>query len=875
MTLERGARLGHYEVQDLLGAGGMGAVYRALDKKLGREVALKVLLDEVSRDSERRARFQREARLLAQVNHPNIATLHGYEEASGVSFLVMELVAGETLAERLDRGRLSWEELRPLAIHLADALEAAHERGIVHRDLKPSNLKVTPEGTVKVLDFGLAKPFGDPAVGSDSHALTLSRNTTEGVITGTVSYMSPEQARGLAVDRRTDIWAFGCVLYEALSGKPAFGGETVADVLSSILGREPDWAALPRDLPPSIQELLRSTLRKDARQRLRDAGDARLQLEAAGSVTTATEAGTRPRTGKLLVAALVLTSLGIAAGFLMGRRGKEVGIDSAARLEVLLPSDQRLFPMNHVLTLAPDGRDLVYQAGGALYRRPLDRWEATLIPGTEGARTPFFSPDGKWLGFWADGELRKVSIDGGPPITLCRAQSPLGVSWGAFDRIVFGQGPAGIFEVSADGGEARLLVRPDLKKGEVAFHGPELLPGGEAVLFTLLPAGRNWNGASACVQRLATGERKIVLDEATDARYLETGHLVFSRGTSLLAVVFDRETFETRGPPIPIAEDVLRGYLFSSGAGQFSFSKTGVLAYAVDVPWHDMSPVWVDRKGVEELISVPPRRYQHARISPDGGRALVDSVDSQDLWLYELDRGTMSRLTVEQTFLHPVWSPDGSRVVFDATAGHALYWTAADGSTPPELLLTDAEAFLSPVSISPDGRFLAFERSVDYVTFDIGILPLEGDRVPRPLLATAFHESAPVFSPDGRWLAYVSNETGRYEVYVQAFPGPGGKRLISNGGGREPLWSRTGDEIFYRNGRAMMAVPVATGSGFAAGSPRKLFEGAYNIEPISAHPVYDVSGDGRFLMVKSLSPLEVPRRIRLVLDGLEELKRDR
>jgi serine/threonine-protein kinase len=873
MTLERGARLGPYEVLEFLGAGGMGAVYKALDRKLGREVAVKLLLDDVKLDSERLARFRREARLLAQVNHPNIATVYGFEEADGTALLVMELVEGETLADRIARGRLPWEVVLPLAVRVADALEAAHERGIIHRDLKPGNLKLTPEGAVKVLDFGLAKPASEGASAA-SLSPTLSRPATEeGVILGTVSYMSPEQARGLTVDRRTDIWAYGCVVFEALAGKPAFAGDTVTDILASVVGSEPDWSALPEGLPRSVIALLRSTLRKEPRMRLRDIGDARLLLESLGDeADEELPRGAAPPKRVFFGAILLALMAGAATGFLVGRGGSKADRVAQARFEIGVPNDQRLFSLGHLLAISPDGRHLVYVTIGGIYHRTIDGRETTLVPGTERSGEPFFSPDSKWLGFWKAGELRKVALAGGAPITLCRAQRPLGVSWGEDGRIVFGQGLAGIFEVSSDGGEARPLARPEPAQGEVAFHGPELLPGGEELLFTLLPAGRNWDRARIVVERLDTKERKTLVEEATDARYLRTGHLVFARGKILMATAFDRGALETRGPPVPLMEGVSRAYLFSSGASQFDFADDGTLVYVEDVDWHDHAPVWVDRTGVEAVLPAPPRRYQHARLSPDETRAVVDTMDTQDLWLYELQRGTMSRLTVEQTFLHPVWTPDGSRVVFDSTQGHALYWTSADGGASPELLLSDADAILTPVSVSPDGRYLAFERTVDYVSFDIGVLPLEGDRIPRSLIATSFKESGPMFSPDGRFLAYVSNETGEDEVYVQPFPGPGAKYLVSKGGGREPVWSRDGRQIFYRAGRAMMALGVETRNGFAAGTPRKLFEGSYNFEPLSAHPVYDVSRDGRFLMVKSLSPPQYPNKLGVVLGWFEDVK---
>ncbi|HEY7819430.1 MAG TPA: protein kinase, partial [Vicinamibacteria bacterium] len=646
-------------------------------------------------DSERLARLRREARLLAQVNHPNIATLHDLEEAGGTTFLVMELVPGETLADRIARGRLAWEEVLPIAVRVADALEAAHERGIIHRDLKPANLKLTPEGAVKVLDFGLAKPAIEGSSAA-SRSPTMSKGATEeGIILGTVSYMSPEQARGLSVDRRTDIWAFGCVLYEALTGKPAFAGETIPDILVAVVGSEPDWSALPPNLPASVVALLRSTLRKDPRMRLRDIGDARLQLEGASAAAEAGGPVQRPSRRLLIGLSFLAWIAGACFGWLLGRGAPEADRLSRGRFEIGVPDDQRLYAMGNLVAISPDGRHIVYGTTSGLYHRPIDGREATPVPGAERSGSPFFSPDSKWLGFWTAGELRKIALEGGAPISLCRAQRPLGVSWGEAGRIVYGQGHAGIFEVSSEGGEPKLLLRPDPDRGEIAFHGPELLPGGEALLFTLLPEGRNWNRARIVVERLDTRERKVVVDEATDARYLPTGHLVFARGKTLMAMVFDSDALESHGPAVPVMEAVDRTYLFASGASQFDFADDGTLVYVEDVARNDQSIVWVDRGGVEEVLAMPPRRYQHVRLSPDERRVVVDTIDTQDLWLYELQRGTMSRLTVEQTFLHPVWTPDGSRAIFDSTQGHALYWTSADGGTSPELLLADPEAILT------------------------------------------------------------------------------------------------------------------------------------------------------------------------------------
>jgi serine/threonine protein kinase/Tol biopolymer transport system component len=889
MALASGTRLGSYEVVAQIGAGGMGEVYQAHDTKLGRDVAIKVLPEAFAHDPERLSRFQREAKMLASLNHPNIATIYGLEQTGGVTCLVMELVSGETLAERVKGGPLPIEEALKIAVQIAEALEAAHEKSIIHRDLKPANVKVTPEGKVKVLDFGLAKAFaGDGANDDPSNSPTLSAAATmQGTILGTAAYMSPEQARGKAVDKRTDNWAFGCVLYELLTGRQAFHGETTTEILAAVLRGEPDWQALPETAPLSIRALLRRCLQKEMSKRARDAGDARIEIEEAlAAPVTADLTTAAPTKGFRALGRreLILSGGALLSGAVISSVAMIWKLNSApapapqavTRTAINLPPGQQLAGLENgpALALSPDGAHLAYVARQAstqqIYLRPMDSLEARPIPGTEGAFNPFFSPDGRWLGFFSSGKLKKVSISGGAVLTLGDAASLRGASWGSTGTIVFAPTPTSVLQQMSDaGGVSQPLT--SFEKGETSHRWPEFLPGGRAVLFG---PGTAASYAHIAVQMIGTSERRNLVQGGTNPHYAESGHLVYAQLGNLMAARFDTERLVVTGTPVPVLEGVMQS---TTGAAQYSFSDNGALAY---VPGAFQRPrntlVWVSRNGAVQPLDAPPHPYQAPRLSPDGRRIAVAFLeqDSQ-VWLYDLTRQTLTRFTFEGNANYlTAWTADGKRIAFSSNKEGPLniYWQQADGSGGLERLST-SEYTQGPSSWSPDGQVLAFVQIAPATGSDIWMLRLS-DRKPQPFLQTPFNEEGPRFSPDGRWLAYVSNESGRYEIYVQPYPGPGGKWQISTEGGTEPAWNRNGRELFYRSGDKMMAVDIASQPGFAAGMPRMLFQGPYYVTPAGTYANYDVSPDGqRFLMLKPSESAEAaPTQINVVLNWFEELK---
>ncbi len=863
--MESGTQLGHYEILSAIGKGGMGEVWRARDTKLGREVAIKTLPEEFAKDADRLARFEREAKLLASLNHPNIAAIHGFEEDNGTHFLVLELVEGDTLADQIKRGPIVVEESLKLALQIAEALEAAHEKGVIHRDLKPANIKVTPDGKVKVLDFGLAKAFaGDEAEASVSNSPTLSMQATQqGVILGTAAYMSPEQARGEEIDSRADVWAFGCVLFEMLTGRGTFDGKTVSDILASVLKVDPEWKSLPQNLHPRLRLLLDRCLEKEAKDRYHGISDARIDIrnvlaDSSGVLVqpVAEVVQATPQSKWPWVAAIALSV--IVAGVVVWNL-KLAPAGRMARFEITPPETAPLEITNLLsdVAISPDGTRIVYTATANrhLYMRTLDQIEAIELVNLGETRNPFFSPDGTQVGFHVAGEnsLRRVSIQGGPPqaIVADTGSNLRGASWGPDNTIVFATNNGeGLMRVAAAGGEPTALTTAVQSDGPTRHYWPEVLPDGRAVLFTV------WLGSDETSQiavlNLETGEQEILVSGGTSPRYVPTGHILYATAGSLWAVPFDINDLEVTGDSVPVLENLTTKV---SGAANFSVSEDGLLVYVPDssVPLDGGETlVWMDRQGNSELLGAAARNYIFPRLSPDGQSVAV--MSDLDIWRFDIARQTLTRLTFRGNTTQPVWTPDGQYVAYRSIpeGDNILFWTRADGSGTEEQLTTGASR-QNPTSWSPDGQLLAFFQSPGVGgdgDRDIWMMPLDGDREPRPFLETPFNELVPMFAPDGRWVAYVSDESGRNEVYVLPFPGPGGKRQISTEGGGYPQWARDGQELFYMNDLQMMAVDIETEPGFMAGTPRLLFEEGFVSRAAGPFTVYDVSADGqRFLMV--------------------------
>ena len=879
MALESGSRLGAYEILSAIGAGGMGEVYRARDSKLGREVAIKVLPEEFTQHPQKLARFEREARLLASLNHPGIATLYEVEESEGKPFLVMELVEGETLAERIGRGPIPVNEALTLAQQIAEALEAAHEKGVIHRDLKPANIKVDPEGHVKVLDFGLAKAFADEVPESElSASPTLSRDATKaGVILGTAAYMSPEQAKGKTVDKRSDIFSFGIVLYEMLTGKRAFAGEDVSEVLARILASEPDWKALSPNIPPSLVKLLGRCLSKDRKNRLRDIGDARFEIQEILTAPRATSETVKARAPVLAWGLAVLVAA-LVGGIIVWSLTRPAP-PRLARFAISEPPNVFINPgFTPTVTISPDGTRIVYVGPGEqLYVRAVDQLEAVALRGGVG-RNPFISPDGNWVGFRSEGDnLEKVSIHGGPPVVLSEGLGGIaGASWGADDRIIFGtEATNGLFRVSAAGGGEREPLTT-LEEGESGHLWPEILPGGRTVVFTVEKGQANFEIAAL---NLETGERKLLIPGGSNPHYAATGHIVYGIEGTLRAVPFDLDALEVKGDPIPVLEGVVTQV---RGDAHFSLAEDGTLAYVPGTGSfsQQLTFVWVDREGHEEPVAAEPRAYQEFTLSPDGSqiavRVRIDNSD--DVWIYDLGRDTTTRLTFDPAGeRYPVWTPDGQKVAFGYVGGALpMSWKAADGTGEVEPL-GENSTYHVPEAFSPDGTVLVFEERVgtDLAISRLGMLSLEGERAPTLLLDTEFSERNATLSPDGRWMAYESDESGQFEVYVRPFPDVNaGRWQVSNDGGTWPLWAPDGRELFYVGPQAMMSVAVETEPTFALGTRESLFDMALYRRLINRRVA--ISPDSQqFLLLKEGGESEdtaAPPSIVVVQNWFEELK---
>ena len=891
MSLTPGARVGPYEILAPIGAGGMGEVYRARDTRLGRDVAIKVLPAAVAADPDRLARFDREARLLATLNHPHIATIHGVEESEDVRALVMELVDGPTLADRIALGPLRIAEAVRLAGQIAEALDAAHAKGIIHRDLKPANIKVTPDGQVKVLDFGLAKALAADSLAADLSQLpTVSlAGTREGVVLGTAAYMSPEQARGQQVDKRTDIWAFGCVLYEMLTGKRPFTGETLSDTIAAILEREPDWSLLPASLPPEITRLLRRSLEKDVRRRLRDIGNTKIDLDE--SLTSSAvypapaRAGSRRPSARTLALALMTAAL-VAIPFVAWRLGffgssaeRSAPPGSLARFVETLPDGLQLAPAP-ALALPPDGRRIAYVAiqNGlrAIYVRELDDSSPRALAGTQDADQPFFSPDGRWIGFFADGKLKKIAVAGGAPVVLCDATNPRGGTWLADNSIVFAPSPASVLlRVPPAGGAPAPVSRLDRQLNEASHRWPHALPGGRAIVYAAGPTvtAREWIEAHIVAQSLDTGQRVEVAPHGTFPRFAPSGHLLYVQSGIVYAQAFDSDRFDVTGDAFPILTRTTTSGSTNGGSVQWAMSSNGVMAF---VPGFDREAqlVLVDRAGAERVLQTAGAYWGGPRLSPDGRQVavtLAGAVDSE-VWVHDIARGTSSKLTSGGRNLWPVWSPDGSQIAYASSrAGSTnVYLRRADGSGGEEQL-TSSQYTLFPQSWSAHHAALALSETGAQSSLHVALLPMQGSRTPVPVPIEE-SVSTPSLSSDGEWLAYVSNTSGRNEVYVRPYPGPGAALQVSTSGGDEPVWARQGHELFFRRGEALMAVDLRpAGSRMTAGPTNLLFSGRYATGGVRTG--YDVSADGRtFLMVKLLQPRESLSQFNLVMNWFEAIK---
>jgi eukaryotic-like serine/threonine-protein kinase len=961
MTPVPGMKLGPYEIVAPLGAGGMGQVYKARDTRLDRIVAVKVL---PSTDPELRQRFEREARVIAALTHPHICTLYdvgharlpfdspkdtarsghherGREHSSRmvrpargseppsseeeeVDYLVMELLDGETLAQRLSRGALPLDEALRYAITIADALDTAHRAGIIHRDLKPANIMLSKSGP-KLLDFGIAKllqPAGRGVLqGVNVVATKTTPLTQQGTIVGTPQYMAPEVMEGAEADARSDVWAFGTVLHEMLSGRRAFEGKSTAALMAAILEHDP----APLDPPPPSQvaHVLSRCLAKDPDDRWQTARDLLHELKwiAQSGTSAATSTPTAPgpaRRSRILTWSVAAGLGGLVLGGLIVQwgTGRPQWFGSSGPATVtrsfigVAPADQLQSnaldqtsgggrPSRVAMALSPDGRSVLFsairQGRQQLFLRAMDQLEAAPLDDTVDGSNPFFSPDGKWIGFWAGGALKKVAVGGGPATKICDTLPIFGASWGSNDTIVFANAVLkGLLQVPASGGTPQAVTTLDTAAGELGHRLPQLLPGNQSVLFTVvrhfLP---DWNDSDIVVQSLATGQRKTLVKGA-DARYLPTGHLIFVRSGSVLAAPFDVQRLEISGGAVTILADVMQAAnsttsSIDTGAGQFSVSSEGSLLYLPGGIHPDpvRTLAWVDRSGAVQPLPLPPRAYLGPRLSPDGRQILVWTQGTERIvWLYDIPRGTLRRVTTEGRSSRGIWMPDGRRVTFTAsTAGpDNLFSKAADGSGSAERLTTSGSVHM-PSSWSPDGQTLLFVETQPGSggAFNGKLYVRHGSEAPQLLRNTRAAESEPEFSPDGHWIAYVSNESGSDEVYVQAFPGPGPRHAVSNGGGRSPGWSRDGREFFYVTTQdfspgastltRMMSVPVTTGQTFTAGVPRVLFEGRFTMQTILRG--WDITADGkRFLMVvgKDRVPVRATQMI-YVQNWFEELNR--
>ncbi|HET9793306.1 MAG TPA: protein kinase [Thermoanaerobaculia bacterium] len=892
MSLASGTRLGSYEILSPLGAGGMGEVYRAKDTKLHRDVAIKVLPESLAADPERLARFEREARVLASLNHPNIAGIHGVEDSTNAKALVLELVEGPTLQDRIEAGPVPVEETLPIARQIAEALEAAHDKGIVHRDLKPANIKIDGAGNVKVLDFGLAKAL-DPAAGSSSpdlsHSPTLSIGTQAGMILGTAAYMSPEQARGKTADRRADIWAFGVVLWEMLTGGRLFAGETVSDTLAAVLRQEIDWSALPAGTPPAVRRLLARCLERDPRNRLHDAADARIELDEAGEPEPAAAGRAAPEPPRRRAARLpwgIAAAAVAAAAFAVWK--SRAPRPEIARLSISLPAGVRLDAdtpnQAQIVAISPDGNVVVFRGrskdAAMLYRRPIGGDEAQPIRGTDDGFDPAFSPDGESLVFCGGGKLRRIAVGGGTPVDLAEDAGCRGTAWGADGTIVFSPTVnSGLWTVPAAGGSPKPLTTLDDAAGERTHRWPQISPDGKTVFFTVGTRDKPGDYDDARIDAVTIGgrDRRVVYRGASFLRCLGHDEYLLGRAGDLLRA-HAAEGAEIRDAPVPVIRGI--GGDPRSGVVFVAVARNGTLAAIFGLSMRATDEIAaIDRTGKVSPTAIPPGQYDSLALSPDGRRLAIAEGPgggrNTNIWIVDIGDGNALQLTSDGKAGSSRWAPDGKSLVYSPTAGDALFRTAADGRGVRETLCQFTDSVpISVDSFDPAGATLLVTRyGLTGHRADVDAITMSGSHAVTPFLATEAPEMNAVISPDGRWVAYTGEYERGQQVYVQAYPTLSGRWQVSRDGGFRPRWSADGTELFYLSGYTMTAVPVRTSPTFSYGDGRPLF----TIENPGGSEYtnnYEVAPDGKrfYIIRKKTSSADAAARIDVILHGTEGLK---
>ena len=904
MPLAPGTHLGPYEITAPLGAGGMGEVYRARDTRLGRDVAIKILPADLSSDPARKQRFEREAKTISSLNHPHICVLHDVGHQDGIDYLVMECVEGETLARRLEKGALPLEQVLKFGAQIGDALDKAHRNGVVHRDLKPGNIMLTPTGA-KLLDFGLAKsapPLADMASLTAPAALAAPI-TAQGTILGTIQYMSPEQIEGRELDARSDIFSFGAVLYEMLTGQRAFPGKSQLSVVSAIVEKEPAPITTAKPMTPAaLDRAIRRCLAKDPEDRWQTARDLAIELkwigesgsQSAAPALAGRRSPSRNSSSMAWATALVLALAAIALGVAFVRRAPTPSPSLRLNAEIGIDANLYTNEQGSAAILSPDGTHIALLATAAdqkrrIYIRSLDQLQATAISGTENAQVPFFSPDGQWLGFFADGKLKKVSVQGGVPVTLCEVANGRGGSWGEDGTIVFAPDIRGaLLKVPSTGGTPQPLNTLDVPSNEVTERWPQVLPGGKAVLFTSNSHGGSYEDADIVVYSFSSRQRKVLQHGGFFGRYVPTGHVVYMHEGTLFAMPFDLNRLEGTGSALPLVDGVMATP--GDGAAHFSFSQTGNFAY---VPGRSVSLnvaiYWMDRWGKLTPLRETPGAYLRPAFSPDGKRLALQIGDGKrsDIWVYEWERDTLTRLTFGGIGnISPAWTSDGQRITYvgvEKRDEDDLFWIRADGAGNA-LRLTQTNTPKYYLSWRPDGKVLAFDQPITGGRWTIMTMTMDGDEKlgwkpgePKPFLINrGFDQQSPAFSPDGRWLAYDSNESGSNEVYVTLFPGPGGKWQVSTGGGQFPQWSPNGKELFYRTPEStiMVAAYTATGDTFRPDKPRLWSPGQFT--ELAWTRNFDLHPDGqRFVVLKApgIGEAGPANKVTFILNFFDELRR--